>query len=284
MRTWRCSTRSPDPFLSCSGTATCEPPHSPRPAAESFPRREILQEEKQRACRQRAAKIIEVVIGISDPFWQGTGKCPGELQALPGRFPCSRSRQGQQTWLVPLCASSPLGIIPLVLPQPFAAMFAEFPSRKRSGIRTWLPSALPLLVVQGALLNQTPPEQLLLACSLPGRCALTTQTLQKVAIRGSAGLVMGQRWGQPRCRLWCLSTAGSRGRQSKHVGDLQPGAAPDLPGPEHPPVLCGSGGFWQQGAEPLEMPEQNCCPQSGSGSVWCCHGSPMVPNRRRLWL
>lgn len=149
-----------------------------------------------------------------------------------------------------------------------------------------------MLVVQGALVNQTPPPraggeccwQLLLACSLPGRCALTTQTLQKVAIRGSAGLVMGQRWGQPRCHLWCLSTAGSRGRQSKHARELQPGAAPDLPGPEHPPVLCGSGGFWQQGAEPLGMPEQNCCPQSGAGSVWCCHGSPSVPNRRCSWL
>lgn len=124
MRTLRCSTRSPDPFLSCRAMATCDPPHSPRPAAKSFPRQEILREEKQRSCRQRAAKTTGVVKGISDPFWQGTGKRPGEMQALPGRFPCSRSRKGQQTWLcsgprglVPLCVSSPSSFPGPLLPR-----------------------------------------------------------------------------------------------------------------------------------------------------------------------
>lgn len=96
MRTWRCSTRSPDPFLSCSGTATCEPPHSPRPAAESFPRREILQEEKQRACRQRAAKITGVVIGIGDPFWQGTGNIPGSCRRFQDASPAAGAGRGSK--------------------------------------------------------------------------------------------------------------------------------------------------------------------------------------------
>lgn len=112
--------------------------------------------------------------------------------------------------------------------------------------------------------------QLLLASSLPRRLALTACALQKVAIRGLAGLVMGQRQGQPRCRLWCLSMAGSRGRQSKHAAELQPGAAPDLPGPEHPPVLCGAGGFRQ-------------LPPSGEQSPWGCLSKALLPSER-VWL
>lgn len=121
-------------------------PASSCPPAKSLPRQETSQEEKQRSCGQRVAKITGVrnKKGLLCGSAAGlpTASVPGEAQPASSVSPCPAPSL--------LCASSPaVSNALLLLPsRGRAAMLAEFAPRKRSKIcpPTLCPAALCLFL------------------------------------------------------------------------------------------------------------------------------------------
>lgn len=106
------------------------------------------------------------------PSGRELGNVPGSCRRFQDASPAAgRSRQGQQTWLccgprrlVPLHASSPSCIIPLVLLQPFASLWGELPRLRSShlentvGFRPGCSLLCPCWWCRGLLSTKPPPQ------------------------------------------------------------------------------------------------------------------------------